>query len=342
MRLSDLLEEARADAPPMRLGVDDLVAAGRRRLRRRRAGWAMAAAVAVAAAIGAPQIATRPEIATRPQIVNQPQIVTSAFPEEKAATFSFTPTFRGYRVGGFIIEDPAAMTLGWTSAMINQGDQEEGILSVYPPGVERVRQEGVTMTPTDPVDGREAYLVREKSGGESLVWKLADGGQGQVSATAKLSRADMRRIAAAFRLGDGKPLLTTLTATHIPAGYRLFSASDTRMRFVTEAKAAEILASPDREHAPGVIKEMLSIRLESGTDGAFADSSEEPECSAGGPICTKGVLDGRWTVVVTGVGIELAEVKKVFESVEVADPEKPSAWTPVDEAYPTFVLPELN
>ena len=42
-QLSDLLREAKADAPPLRLDVEDVVAAGRTRRRRRNTGWVLAA-----------------------------------------------------------------------------------------------------------------------------------------------------------------------------------------------------------------------------------------------------------------------------------------------------------
>ncbi|WP_433828008.1 hypothetical protein ACQP2E_01005 [Actinoplanes sp. CA-015351] len=334
MRIDELLEEAKADAPPTRLAVDDLVNAGRRRLRRRNAGWAITAVVAVATAIGVPQILTRP--AALPAVTpTVPVPVTVPVVPEK---FSFTPAFHGYSAGGYTVDEPAAMSLGWTSAKIREGDEGVAYLSVYPPGVQRIPEDGAKKFETEPVDGRDAYFLRLKTGSEYLVWELADGGTGQVGDTEKLSRAQMRKIAAGFALGDGKPLGTALTATYIPDDYRLFVANDLRARFVTEAKTKEILARPDREHAPGVVRSLISIELEPVTEG----TPTKPACHEDIPSCQKRVLDGRYSLVVSGHGVKLAELRKIFESVRAADPEKPSTWTPVDEAYPTFVLPQLN
>ncbi|MEU4559168.1 hypothetical protein AB0F72_12345 [Actinoplanes sp. NPDC023936] len=338
MRLSELLEEARADAPPSRLHVDDLVAAGRRRVRRRNTGWAIAAVVVVATAIGVPQILTRP--AALPAAA--PTATPTATGTVEPGKFSFTPAFRGYSAGDYTVGEPTAMSLGWTSARIREGGQEVGLLSVYPPGVERIPEDGATKIDTEPIDGRDAYFLRLKTGGEHLVWKLADGGTGQVGDSGTLSLAQMRKIAEGFAVGGGTPLRTALTAGYIPDGYRLFAASDLRARFVTEAKIEEILARPDREHAPGVVRNLISIELEPVLPGARTESTEKPRCTEDIVACFVLVADGRYSLVVSGQGVQPAELRKIFESVVIADPAKPSTWKAVDEAYPTFVLPELN
>ncbi|MEU8240531.1 hypothetical protein AB0C07_19995 [Actinoplanes missouriensis] len=340
MRLSDLLEDARADAPPMRLDVDDMVRAGKRRVRRRNTGWALAAVVAVAAAIGVPQFVARPAAQPAgPVSVTPTPTVTGAVAPKR---FSFTPAFHGYAAGGFTVDEPSAMSLGWTTARIREGGREVGLLSVYPPGVERIPEEGATRTESEPIDGRDAHFLRLRTGGEYLVWELADGGTGQVGDTQTLSRAEMRTIAAGFAAGGGKPLGTALSAAYIPDGYRLFVASDLRARFVTEAKTKEILARSDREHAPGVVRNLISIELEPVLPGARTESTAKPRCTEDIPACFVLVADGRYSLIVSGHGVKPAELRKIFESVAAADPAKPSTWRAVDEAYPTFVLPELN
>src|SRR5689334_17882307 len=94
MKLSDLLETAREDAPAARYTVDDIVAAGRRRGRRHNAGWALAAVAAVMVAIGLPQIVSR---------------APDSRPLPAAPTHIPRPLdllFKSFKVGSFTIGDP--------------------------------------------------------------------------------------------------------------------------------------------------------------------------------------------------------------------------------------------
>ncbi|MBB2945005.1 hypothetical protein FB565_004738 [Actinoplanes lutulentus] len=337
MRIDELLEEAKADAPPARLAVDDLVNAGRRRLRRRNTGWALAAVLAVAATVGVPQILARPSAQMPAQVPVAPSPTKSP---PKAEKFSLVAPFRGYTVDGFTVADPDAMSLSWTSAMIRQAgtdpDDQDGILSVTPPGVNPEPEGEFTTFTTDPVDGRDAYFLRQSGGGESLLWKLADGGFARVGSTATMSRSDMRRIAEAFKTGGGKPIRTALSSTYIPDGYRIYVASGLRARFITAAKAEEILTNPGKE-APDLGGNTISIKLEQ-ANGGFSNAKDR--CSEDEPECK--VRVGGYVLVVSGDGVKPAERQKIFESVRPANPEDPSTWTPADEAYPTFVRPEVS
>src|SRR5262245_54062840 len=62
--LYELLQAAKADAPPMRRTVEDIIADGRRRQGRRRLAWASGAsavlAAVVAASVAVPQLAASP------------------------------------------------------------------------------------------------------------------------------------------------------------------------------------------------------------------------------------------------------------------------------------------
>ncbi|MEU4694594.1 hypothetical protein [Actinoplanes sp. NPDC023714] len=329
MRLSDLLEEARADAPPMRLDVDQLVRAGKRRHRRRNAGWAIAAVAAVAAAIGVPQILTRQSA--------QPPVLPATSPSvaEKPEYFAFTPTFRGYDVDGFRVEDPVAMSFGWTAASIREPGVADsvGAVRVYPPGVEPGFPEEAEKTAADPVGGHQAYyLVREDNGEKRLLWTVEDGSTVEVSASIGMSRAELRRVANGFRMGGGVPLRTALSASYLPPDYRMIMANDFAVRFVPAKKAAEIMNLPDRSYPPGVVKNIVSISVEPKNPGTEAKA--KPACLEEGPVCLVLVAGGKYSLVVSGQGIDLAEVRRVFESVTVADPEDPAAWKAVDEAFP--------
>lgn len=342
MRLSDLLEKAKAGAPPARLDVNDLVAAGRRRQRRRSTGWAIAAVVAVAIAIGVPQIVTRSS-APPPA---PPAATSTTTPAKKL--FSFTPTFRGYTVDGYQIDAPGGMALGWTSALVRETgvtDHNVGVLTVFPPGVVPSHPSETKKIATDPIGGRGAYFVRERDGRESLIWEYTAGGFADVgprSLTDPMSRADLRRVASGFKPGGGQPVRTALSASYIPADHRLITVSDFGALFVPEEQIKQILAQPDRNLPPGPAKRIISLSLEPVSEGSLPEVTAKPTCSAEGPVCHVLVDEGRYSLVVSGRGVSLAEVRMIFESVTPADPDDPSTWTVADEAFPTFVRPALD
>jgi hypothetical protein len=341
MRIDELLDDARADAPPMRRDVDDMVAAGRNRLRRRNAGWAIAAVVAVATAIGVPQIVTRPPAV--PLAVDlAPSENPGVKPGEKPR-FAFEPIFQGYRVDGFTVEDPVAMTLAWTAAGIFRPgvDESVGAVRVYPPGVEPNSMDKAERTGADPVGGREAYyLTRADNGEKRLLWTIVDGSTVEVSAAAGMSRAEVRRVADGFRTGSATPLRTALIAAYLPADYRLIDSSAFMARFVPAERAAQMLDTANREPQTGVVRNLVNISVE--PKAAHAEATAEARCVDDVPVCTVLVADGRYQLTVSGQGIDAIRLRKIFDSVTVMDPEDKATWHPVGEAFPTFVRPELD
>ncbi|MFC7529401.1 hypothetical protein [Actinoplanes sp. GCM10030250] len=331
--LSELLEEARKGGPPPRFDVDDMVAAGQRRVRRRTTEWGFAALVAVALAIGVPQVL----LGNSERQVVSPATATAA----PVPRYSFTFPFRGYTAGEYRVMDPETVRLGRMSAAINRDGKEAGTLSVYPPGAELARLHGGKVTAAEPVHGRTAAYLATGYGGEALAWTYADGTVVMVDLLLGGSRADVRRIAEGFTLGAGEPARLGFRVSYVPDDYRLVNVSASRrsgaadsLAYLLPAAAAEaLLADPDRSIPSTRMDEVIGIRIAPVKD--LPETSVEPACTAGS--CTMLTGDKRYGLEVFGRGIDAPELRKIFDSILQADLTDPSTWYPVDDAFPASV-----
>ncbi|MEJ3742850.1 hypothetical protein WEI85_06145 [Actinomycetes bacterium KLBMP 9797] len=137
--LSELLNDAKADPPPPRYGVDDVVTAGRR-LRARRRAWGGAATaatvVAVAAAVAVPQLVAG-EPSSAPTGLGAGSLTS---PATQPAPLNYPQSrweyaFKGYRVGVYQVNDPFLVTAGFQQATIRIGDEIEAVYGDLKPGV---------------------------------------------------------------------------------------------------------------------------------------------------------------------------------------------------------------
>lgn len=120
-----MLSSVRDDAPPPRLSVDDITAAGRHLVRRRRrtallssvAGGAVAAVAAVTAALvlAAPPALTP---ALNPTILPS---AASPQPATFADSVPFVTTYRGYEAGSYAVSDPELVTTAYQQSSIEVG-----------------------------------------------------------------------------------------------------------------------------------------------------------------------------------------------------------------------------
>lgn len=361
MRLSELLDDVRADAPPARYDVADAVRAGKRLRRRRRAGWAAAAATAAAVAIGVPQLVTRAD--------PPPQPITPVVPTPAPApTVSRTVVdyeFAGYTAGSFRVADPSVWTLAGDVAPIRAAGSGEqvGFLQVFRPGVDPFSRAkpAAHMTDTARVDGRRAYFV-ESNGDRWLAWEYADGATAVVKPVVNrgLSDAELRQVAEAFTPGRPAPVRVAFRAGYIAADYTLAEvvadpAADVRTAatFVPATQVMLRLHQPDRGLPPGthgLASQVLSIRLTTPAGRTATDMPTTTECVDGirpgsskqlmGGSCGRQLAGGMYVLeVVGGPTISQSELRKVLEAVEVADLADSSAWLPVTTAIPAGHLP---
>jgi hypothetical protein len=257
--LYELLQAAKADAPPMRHTVDDIVADGRRRRGRRRVGWAggtSAVLVAVvAASVAVPQLVSRPTHGAAGPAA--PASSTAASPTAAAFRYPdalFAYGFRGYTVGHFEVSTPILVTPGYQEAYVRKdgevlnlyGDNGtkkgivvatapgySGMLTVYRPGVFQptrfLKAEKIQ------VHGRPGYygadITYRDSSNEphprpALAWQYADNAWAVVSnlTPTVYSKADLIQVAEGLTGSVAYPATVAFKASWVPSGYVLTSA----------------------------------------------------------------------------------------------------------------------
>ncbi|GAA0798715.1 hypothetical protein [Spirilliplanes yamanashiensis] len=251
MQLREFVDTVSAGEPPLTHSADDIVAAGRRAERRRRAGLASAGAaglvvVAVAGAFALPSL-TGPD-ATRPD----PGPAAPAAAASEPAAFDFT--FKGYDAGRFHVKDPIVVSAAYQMSSIymdgrftndeSVGDVSEAelaanrsrprlnaFLTVYRPGAfdpEGI-EEGTELT----VAGRRAVQATTQvhadppavpGGDKLLAWEYADNAWATVTSqsndAAEPSFADLATLVPGLRQSPARPATLPFTVGHVPDGYQ--------------------------------------------------------------------------------------------------------------------------
>jgi hypothetical protein len=258
--MRELLEVARADGPPPRYTVDDIVAAGRRHrrwVRTLRVGGAAAAVAAVTAGVllagsavlprtggtGSPGSAGNGGLA-RP-------VAPVAPPAAAAQPPPFTFMITAYRVGAFRVLPPQEITPTYQRASILAGQPTAqaghptsylGRLTLYRPGVRPAVASGASLLT---VQGRPAYLaqgtrrvldgvtshfrVMPSSAPQTvytLTWQYADDAWAVIAsepnfANEAMSPATEVSIANAFHAGAPVPARIPFRASYLPAGWHV-------------------------------------------------------------------------------------------------------------------------
>jgi len=163
--LSEMLTEAKADAPPARYTIDDAVNAGRRLQNRRRAAWSgaavAAAVVAVATVVGVPRLLTGPPAAPpAPAAASQGATTPVRYPAKP-----WEYAFKGYQVGEFKVSDPFLVTPDFQQASVRIGDDVDEYLS-GPGGDVRLTEPAENLLLTVYRPGR--YDPKQFAGGEQV------------------------------------------------------------------------------------------------------------------------------------------------------------------------------
>ncbi|MBO3740877.1 hypothetical protein [Actinoplanes flavus] len=329
--LSELLHEAKVDGPPPRYDVDHVVAAGRRRVRRRNSEWAFAAVVAVAAAIGVPQVVTRGPAPAPPQPAAS--VAPAPAPEYLIPSVA---RFRGYQTASFRVGDPGSFGPGYTSVGVvpKKGMSPTMSLLVYEPGVDPLTRLGLKrVADVDPIKGRPAFTVSGAGfPSETLVWEYADNAYAVLTPEPPVAtNAQVREVADGFGIAPEQPVRIPFKLGHVPDGFRLRAVSqDSPNEFAT------VTFLPIASMRDPAIRRYEAI---DGTKGNIQivlqgrDPAGEPNC---GCIGYRTVGDGH-EIVITG-SISKAEARKILDSLEVSTPGDFSTWVPVAEAIPEEYL----
>ncbi|GAA3451686.1 hypothetical protein [Dactylosporangium matsuzakiense] len=122
--LHTLLTSVRDDAPPPRLSVDDITAAGRHLVRRRRRNALLSSAgggvvTAIAAVTAALMLAGGPS--TLAPAVDPSSLPSAASPAPTAfaAAPAFTTTYKGFQANGYKVSDPDVVTNAYQQSSID-------------------------------------------------------------------------------------------------------------------------------------------------------------------------------------------------------------------------------
>ncbi|WP_250000219.1 hypothetical protein [Actinoplanes sp. M2I2] len=252
MQLRELVDTVTAGEPPLTHSADDIITAGRRAERRRRAGLASAGAaglvvVAVAGAFALPAL-TGPD-ATRPN--TGPAASVAAAP--KPVAFDFT--YRGYDVGKFHVKDPIVVSAAYQMSSIYMdgrftNDESVGdisgdelaanrsrprlnaFLTVYRPGAFDPKgiEKGTELT----VAGRRAVQATlpgeldpakaPAPGNKLLAWEYADNAWATVTSQSNIaaepSFADLGTLIPGLKPDQPRPATLPFTVGHVPDGYQ--------------------------------------------------------------------------------------------------------------------------
>jgi hypothetical protein len=243
MQLREFVDAMTADEPPLAHGVDDIIAAGRRAERRRRAGFASAGAAGlVAVAVGA--AFALPSFGAQPAPTAEPATVVP-----KAFNF----TFQGYDAGPFHVQDPITVSGAYEMAPVyldGRFTNDKSIsadetpdsdaqtkarinawLTVYRPGA--FDPSGIKGGQARTVAGRTAVqatlpadLEPDKPpapGNKMLAWEYADNAWAVVTSISNSrdepSFADLGALVPGLKPGPAKPAMLPFTVGHVPDGY---------------------------------------------------------------------------------------------------------------------------
>ncbi|MFG1996524.1 hypothetical protein ACGFJ7_41755 [Actinoplanes sp. NPDC048988] len=332
-QLSDLMEEAaRADAPPLRHTVDDVVSAGKRRTRRRAVGWASVAAVAVVAAIGVPQAALHRAEPAHPFIAP----ATSAPPTATSPKVAFT--FKGFTAGKFRVADPYGWDLDQQGARIFLGAEEVGYLNVYRPGVDPRRRYFDQGVATGPVRGRPAFVLTSRPT-PPLIWQYAPGAWAELEPADRRLWSDLRPVVEAFQLSLPYDVSIPFRSAFAFKGFQITSVSlRSHLALVQMSPTSSVrraLADPD-------------YKIDGGDPSVFIDitdrvdlANSDAECKDGrlGRSCYRKTADGRYLMSVVAPSSSKGEVAQVLGGLSPTDLGNPATWVAVDEAFPASALP---
>jgi hypothetical protein len=343
--IRQLLEAAKADPPPPPTTVDDIVRAGRRRLRKSRAS---------VAGLGIAAVATALLVATTITPATAPTLDTAANAPAPATT-SFTLTYAGYRVGPFQVTDPIQVTPGYQQSLVRRLDnQNVGTLTVYARGV--FRTDRFAAGTGIQVDGRPGYAVRldrvltfgaARARGATtstvvklpaIAWQYADDAWATLTSddpdTRGLPADALRRLADAFTLSKARPATTAFRIKTMPPGWELAAVGrslvggDTAVSAATWVRSGtrfDALTEPlDLTRTPSIVVRVSPVE----TEGPYAHPVS-PACLTGQHFCDV-PIDGRFYAEVYDASgtVPGDEIAKIAQSLEFAVPARPDSWFP--------------
>lgn len=314
-KLSDLLTVAKSDPPPARYSTDDVVAAGRRLKHRRQGAW-VAAAVAVAvvaAGVAVPRFAG-PDVAPTPAA---PVAGTIAYPPGPFEGNLVAGTVAGWTSSGTVSVTPA-----YQVAVLTRG-ADSGQVTVFRPSV---------FDATEARGRWEAVAVRDRPGyyrDGTLIWEYAEDAWATVSISGFPPdlQAQLAAIAAEVSTGAAQPMRVGVRFGYVPAGYRLASAQESPAR---DGQTGLLLlkGEPPNRYVAG-----QTIESNPGPSAPYIQVTVQPRKPgqvAGDPVCEPGTCyrltgDGRYAVVLNA-DLPQADLVRMLREATPAEITDRATW----------------
>ncbi|WP_433306836.1 hypothetical protein ACQP2F_21865 [Actinoplanes sp. CA-030573] len=397
MQLHDVVDSVMADEPPLARTADDIVVAGRRAERRRRAGLASAGAAGLVAVVVAGSFALSSTGAKRSTTEAGPATTTkgvAAAPGNEAKwadAAPFTFTFAGFDAGKFQVQDPIVTSTAYQIASVyetgrtsndkpvsgdeakatldklkNGGKREPTLyayLTVYRPGA--FDPAGIRNGKAVTVAGHKAVQATLPVGldpknpadpaNKGLAWEYADNAWAMVTSIssdeADPSFTDLGALVTGLKPAAPKAAPLPFTVGYVPAGFTAVQTGTHAMpgldgiaaaregdfggaTFARPAPAATGLSQP-YDSVDGTIRNSFNIFVVPSGNSNQKAQAGKTKCYAGG-FCNVWSADGKVQVQVsdeaTGAELPEAELKKIAQSIKVADVHDESTWTPAAKA----------
>ncbi|WP_204004240.1 hypothetical protein [Virgisporangium aurantiacum] len=276
--MRDVVDVVTSDPPPLRYGVDDIVASGERAQRRRRLGRAVAGAASVVVGLGVAAAVVVPSFTSGGTGTSAPNSVGAPAAAPAGPVGPFTFTFGTYTVGRLTVAAPIDVSTAYELAPVyaegltsndKPADPSTEIpgrdkgapgyrpdpakdlyayLTVYRPGA----YDPTKLAGAQPVTigGRPGLEVTDTTGNwpmtRTLAWQHADNAWAVLSVrsddTTYPSADDLRRLAAGLRTEARTPAKVPVKLGYVPAGYGLTEVgvhATTGLNGISSARAGD-------------------------------------------------------------------------------------------------------
>ncbi|GIF76249.1 hypothetical protein [Asanoa siamensis] len=353
--IRQLLETAKGDPPPPADTVDDIIRAGRRRLRRSRTGTFGGAGLGLVAVAATLLVATSGTPADRPTEVPL-ETATTAVPARP-----LTATFAGFRVGGFEVTDPLRIAPTYQQALVRrpggEGAPDVGVLTVYAAGV--FRPDRFRAGAPLEMNGRPGWaamvdrtIVYGTPGTRktttkviplpALAWQYAEDAWATLEsndddAKQGLPAVSLRRIVDAFAPGGARPATAPVKAGYVPNGWTVAAVG--RNLTTGDSLLAETIWVPadtgfDSLAAPldltGAGLPAIAVRISPVDREGPYRHPVNPPCPVGEHFCDV-PIDGRFYAEVHDMSgtLSAAELTEMTKGLRFATVARPETWFPV-------------
>jgi hypothetical protein len=392
VQLHEIVDAVTADEPPLGRTADDIVAAGRRAERRRRAGFASAGAAGLVAiavggvfvlqSTGGHQATTTAPAATGTE--------SKAAEAQWGAAEPFTFTFQGFDAGKFHVQNPIVTSTAYQIASVYEdgretsdkpstsdgttgtiGDKKAGTVSpslhayltVYRPGA--FDPSGIKDGKSLTVAGHKAVQANLPVGldpknaidpsNKLLAWEYTDNAWAVVTSVsgdeADPSFTDLTDLVTGLKPSTPQPAKLPFTVGYVPSGYEPVQTGTHAMAgldgistaregdfggatYAGPAPATTGLTEPF-DSADGMIKNSFNIFVTPSKNSNQQAQAGKTKCYANG-FCNVWSTDGKVQVQVsdegTGADLSQTELKKIAQSIKVADVTNDATWIPAATA----------